>query len=179
MTMTRFSLTHCDCPVLEGLVVQTTDATVLRRAQALLWVASGDSVTAVAQRLCVTRQAVYKWLRLFEQSSVSNLATRLQAAARSGRPATVQGVIEPLLDEVIDHDPRLFGLNSTVWTASLLTQYLHAEHTLCVSVSSVRQALVRLDINGKRPRHTLSLRSPTWRQAKGFLKRGWRRANAP
>ena len=157
----------------------TTDATVLRRAQALLWVAAGDSVTDVAQRLCVTRQAIYKWLRLFEQSSISNLATRLQAAPRSGRPVTVKGVIEPLLDEVIDHDPRLFGLNSTVWTASLLAQYLQAEHTLCVSVSSVRQALIRLDIKWKRPRHTLSLRSPTWRQAKGGLKRGWRRGNAP
>ena len=177
--MTQFSLTRRERRLLEALVVQTTDATVLRRAQALLWVASGDSVTAVAQRLCVTRQAIYKWLRLFEQSSISNLATRLQAAPRSGRPGTVKGVIEPLLDEVIDHDPRLFGLNSTVWTASLLAQYLQAEHTLCVSVSSIRQALIRLDIKWKRPRHTLSLRSPTWRQAKGGLKRGWRRGNAP
>ena len=176
--MTQFTLPCRDRRLLEALAAQTTDATVLRRAQALLWVASGDSVADVAQRLCVTRQAIYKWLRLFEQSSIADLAMRLQAAPRSGRPATVQGVIEPLLDEVIDHDPRLFGLNSTVWTASLLTQYLHAEHTLCVSVSSVRQALVRLDIKWKRPRHTLSLRSPTWRQAKGGLKRGWRRANA-
>ena len=177
--MTPFSLTRRERRLLEALVVQTPDAMVLRRAQALLWVAAGDSVTHVAQRLCVTRQAIYKWIRLFEQSSISNLATRLQAAPRSGRPGKVKGVIEPLLDEVIDHDPRLFGLNSTVWTASLLAQYLHAEHTLCVSVSSIRQALVRLDIKWKRPRHTLSLRSPTWRQAKGGLKRGWRRGNAP
>ena len=177
--MSQFSLTHRERGLLEALVAQTTDATVLRRAQALLWVASGDSVSDVAQRLCVTRQAIYKWLRRFEQSSIADLALRLQAAPRSGRPSTVKGVIEPLLDEVIDHDPRLFGLNSTVWTASLLAQYLHTEHTLCVSVSSVRQALVRLDITWKRPRHTLSLRSPTWRQAKGGLKRGWRRVNAP
>ena len=78
--MTQFSLTRRERRLLEALVVQTTDATVLRRAQALLWVAAGDSVTDVAQRLCVTRQAIYKWLRLFEQSSISNLATRLQAA---------------------------------------------------------------------------------------------------
>lgn len=177
--MTQFTLSCHDRRLLEALVAHTTDATVLRRGQALLWVASGDSVPDVARRLYVTRQAIYKWIRLFEQSSISDLATRLQAAPRRGRPRTVKGVIEPLLDEVIDHDPRLFGLNSTVWTASLLTQYLQAEHTLCVSVSSVRQALVRLAITWKRPRHTLSLRSPTWRQAKGGLKRGWRRANAP
>lgn len=177
--MTHFTLACGDRCLLEALVVQTTDATVLRRGQALLWVASGDSVADVAQRLYVTRQAIYKWIRLFEQSSISDLATRLQAAPRRGRPSTVKGVIEPLLDEVIDPDPRLFGLNSTVWTASLLAQYLQAEHTRCVSVSSVRQALVRLGIKWKRPRHTLSLRSPTWRQAKGGLKRGWRRVNAP
>ena len=177
--MTQFTLSGCERRLLEALVAQTTDATVVRRGQALLWVASGASVTAVAQRLYVTRQAIYKWIRLFEQSSSSELAVRLQAAPRCGRPRTVQGVIEPLLDEVIDHDPRLFGLNSTVWTASLLTQYLQTEHTLCVSVSSVRQALARLAITWKRPRHTLALRSPTWRQAKGGLKRGWRRASAP
>ena len=176
--MTQFSLPCHECRLLEALVVQTPDAPVLRRAQALLWVAAGDSVTDVAQRLCVTRQAVYKWIRRFEQSSISNLAMRLQAAPRRGRPATVKGVMEPLLDEVIDHDPRLFGLNSTVWTASLWAPYLQAEHTLCVWVSSIRQALVRLAITWKRPRHTLSLRTPTWRPAKGGLKRGWRRANA-
>ncbi len=152
--MTPFSLTRHERRLLEALFVQTPDATVLRRAQALLWVAAGDSVTAVAQRLCVRRQALYQWIRLFEQSSISNLATRLQAAPRRGRPATVQGVMEPLLDAVIDHDPRLFGLNSTVWIASLLAQYLHAEHTLCVWVSSIRQGLVRLEIKWKRPRHT-------------------------
>ena len=111
--MTQFSLTRRQRRLLEALVAHTPDATVLRRAQALLWVAAGDSVTHVAHRLCVTRQAIYKWIRLFQHSSISNLATRLQAAPRSGRPVTVKGVIEPLLDEVIDHDPRLFGLNST------------------------------------------------------------------
>ena len=95
--MTPFSLPRRERRLLEALVVQTPDAMVLRRAQALLWVAAGDSVTHVAQRLCVTRQAIYKWIRLFEQSSISNLATRLQAAPRSGRPGKVKGVIEPLL----------------------------------------------------------------------------------
>ena len=79
--MTQFTLPCRDRRLLEALVAQTTDATVLRRAQALLWVASGDSVPDVAQRLCVTRQAIYKWIRLFEQSSIANLAP-----APSSRP---------------------------------------------------------------------------------------------
>ena len=40
MTMTPFSLTRRERRLLEALVVATPDATVLRRGQALLWVAS-------------------------------------------------------------------------------------------------------------------------------------------
>jgi len=170
--MAQFKLNRRARQALEALVVHTDQAIVLRRAQALLWVAEGVSIPQVATQLRVTRQAVYKWLARIQQAPVSEFAVRLQASPRSGRPATVAGIIDPLIDEVIDHDPRLFDFNSTVWTAPLLAQYLAAEHGLEVSVSSVRLALCRLEINWKRPRHTLSLRSPTWRQAKGGLKRG-------
>jgi transposase len=177
--MAQFKLNSRARQVLEELVIRTTTATVLRRAQALLWVDEGVSITRVAAQLRVTRQAVYKWITLFQHSPIRDIALRLQAGHHSGRPATVAGIIDPLIDEVIDHDPRMFDFNSTVWTAPLLAQYLAEGQGLCASVSSVRLALCRLEITWKRPRHTLSLRSPTWRQAKGGLKRGWRPENAP
>jgi transposase len=177
--MTQFRLSRRTRQALEALVVHTDQAIVLRRAQALLRVAEGLSITQVARQLRVTRQAVYKWIARIPQAPISELAVRLQARPRSGRPTTVAGIIDPLVDEVIDHDPRLFDFNSTVWTASLLAQYLAAEHGLEVSVSSVRLALGRLKITWKRPRHTLALRSATWRQAKGGLKRGWQAESAP
>lgn len=158
--------------VLGDLLKSTHDAITLRRAQALLWLDQGSRVSDVAARLSVSRQVIYQWVSRFQQESPHELATRLAAGARCGRPRTVHGIIDPWIDEVIDHDPRLFGYNSTVWTAPLLAEYLKAEHDLTVSVPSVRLAIARLGMSWKRPRHQLVLRSPTWRQAKGGLKRG-------
>jgi len=51
-------------------------------------------------------------------------------------------------------------------------QHLAEVHHLRVSRVSVNLALGRLRIRWKRPRHLLARPSPTWRQAKGGLKRG-------
>ncbi len=157
---------------LEQLLTQTHDATTLRRAQALLWLDRGESVAQVAARLGMSRQAIYKWIDMFERDIALETVTRLEVRPRSGRPRTVAGIIDVLLDEVIDHDPRTYGYNSTVWTARLLAAYLQEQHDVVASVPSVRLALARLGLRWKRPRYALALRAPTWRQAKGGLKRG-------
>ena len=96
-----------------------------------------------------------------------NLQARLADAPRSGRPRTALGVIDPLLAEVIDGDPRELGYPSTGWTNRLLRRYLREFHQLAVSRKSVSRALARLRIRWKRPRHQLALRPQTWRQSKG------------
>jgi transposase len=88
-------------------------------------------------------------------------------AARSGRPRTAHGIIDPLIDAAIDTDPRELGYRSTVWTAALLQAYLSEEHQIEVCSKSVSFAIARLQIRWKRPRHRLALRPGTWRQAKG------------
>jgi len=79
----------------------------------------------------------------------------------------VARVIDPLIDALIETDPRELGYRATVWTAPLLMTYLADEHTLSVSCQSVRLAIERLRIRWKRPRHQLALRPDTWQQAKG------------
>jgi transposase len=87
--------------------------------------------------------------------------------ARSGRPRTAHGIIDPLIVAVIERDPRDLGYRSTVWTAPLLTQYLWEEHDLTVSRPSVSRALGRVGFRWKRPRHRLARCPTTWRQATG------------
>lgn len=176
--MTLLKLNWRERRALEQLLKCPPDATTLRRAQALLWLDRGERVADITGRLGVSRQVIYQWTDLFHRGQPADLATRLAAGARSGRPLTVQGVIDVWIDEGIDHDPRTFGYNSTVWTAPLLVEYLADQHGLSASVSSVRLALARLEISWKRPRHQLALRPPTWRQAKGGLKRGSQRVSA-
>lgn len=160
--MTLFKLARRECRDLEYLLKHSHDATTLRRAQALLWLNRGESVKLVATRLGVSRQVIYQWIALFRRETPVDLASRLAVGARSGRPRTVHGIIDPLIDNVIDNDPRTFDYSSTVWTAPLVT-YLADYHDVVASVPSVRLALARLKIRWKCPRHSLGLRSPNWR----------------
>ena len=79
----------------------------------------------------------------------------------------MHGIIDTLLREVMDGDPRHLGDHSTVWTAPWLRQYLRDVHHIQASLRSVGLAIVRLGIAWKRPRYDLARRAPTWRQAKG------------
>lgn len=165
--MTLVALSPEERAFLEQLMTSTPHAQALRRAQGLVWLADGESPPAVARRLRVTRQTVYNWVSRFVYHRPGNLLQGVTPGVRSGRPRTVHGVIDPLIAQVIDGDPRALGYRSTVWTASLLAQYLWEEHDITVSRQSVSAAIDRVGLRWKRPRHCLARRSPTWRQAKG------------
>jgi transposase len=138
-----------------------------RRAQALLWLADGDPVEEVADRLGVSGRTVYNWVDRFQQRRDLDLGERLADAPRSGRPPIALGIIDPLIAAVIDEDPRPFGYEATAWTAALLQHYLRDAHGISVSGKSISRAIGRLAMRWKRPRHHLANRLATWRQAKG------------
>lgn len=165
--MDDFALSGKERVQLEALIAHTHDARQALRACALLWLDDGESVQAVAHRLGVTRQTVYNWASRLEPRDESEVAARLLDAPRCGRPCTAAGVIDPLIDAVIERDPRELDYRSTVWTAALLVAYLRDEHQLTVPDDSVRLAIARLRLRWGRPRHRLALRPATWRQAKG------------
>ena len=165
--MTILKLKSRERQQLESLAARTTDASVLRRVQALLWIGAGDEIAGVTQRLCVSRRTIYYWVERFQQTDRADLAQRLGNKARSGRPPTAQGIIDPLIDQIIETDPRAADYASTVWTAQLLQYYLAEQHHICVSRRSISYALERLEISWKRPRHQLARRAKFWRQAKG------------
>lgn len=165
--MDDFSLKRKERVQLQALIAHTHDARQALRACALLWLNDGESVAEVAHRLGVTRQTVYNWAGRLALRAESEVAARLSDAPRGGRPCRVAGVIDPLIDEVIERDPRELDYRATVWTAPLLVTYLRDQHQLSVSDDSVRLAIARLAIRWKRPRHRLALRPATWRQAKG------------
>ncbi|MCI0556499.1 MAG: helix-turn-helix domain-containing protein [Anaerolineae bacterium] len=152
---------------LEKFVTATTDAKQLKRAQALLWLTQGDTVEEVAGRLLVSRQTVYNWVGRFEMRADLPIEERLSDGARSGRPPTALEIIDSLIEEVIDQDPRDFSYRSTIWTADLLRQYLKDQYQIEVCSKSVSLAIDRLRIAWKRPRHTLALKAPNWQRVKG------------
>jgi transposase len=167
-----FRLTTQQRRTLQRLVHGTREALLLRRAQALLWCDDGESTTDIAGRLGVSRQTVHNWITGFTTRS-GPVSERLADAARSGRPATAPGVIDPLIAALIDGDPRDWGYAATAWTAPLLQKHLAEHHQKVVSVISVRRAIHRMRRRWKRPRYRLALRSATWRQAKGGYKEAY------
>jgi transposase len=165
--MTIFTLSRMERFALEEIATCTDNAQEFCRANALLWLDDGESTQEVAERLHVSRQTVYNWVIRFQMRSALDMRTRLLDAERSGRPRSALGIIDPIIDKVIDQDPRNFGYRSTVWTAPLLKQYLLDIHQVSVSRQSVSLAIKRLQIRWKRPRYQLGRRSETWHQAKG------------
>lgn len=140
------------------------------RGQALLWLDDGMTVQQVADLLGVHRRTVARWRDRYAERVRWSVSERLLDAPRTGRPPSGGLMIDQLLDEVIDLDPRLLGYRATTWTASLLCDYLDEVHGIDVSLKTVSRALKRLRIRWKRPRHALIRRSATWRQAKGGSK---------
>ena len=176
--MTNPVLKPTERPALEDLIARARDARVVRRACGVLWLHDGESADDIAERLGVSRQTVYNWAERFLERAGHDLETRLADAERSGRPCTAQGVIDPLIEAVIDLDPHDFGYRSTVWTAPLLVHYLSDTYKIAVSCPSVRLALTRVRIRWKRPRYRFVRRPDTWRQAKGGLNTGFSRVSA-
>jgi len=165
--MTYIDLNSKERILLERIISDSKDVRQVLRAYALIWLDEGDAVEEISQRLSVSRQTIYNWAFRFQQRQDFDLSARVTDAPRSGRPCTAKGIIDPLIEEIIDSDPRTIGYGSTVWTTPLLVTYLSKEHNIKVSSDSVSLALARLSIRWKRPRHHLALRSNTWRQAKG------------
>lgn len=143
------------------------DAKQLRRAQALVWLHDGQPVLRVAELLRVEPRTVYNWTYAFRQRTDFDTLARLLDAPRCGRPPTALGIIDPLIDVVIDDDPRDYGYRATVWTAPLLQRYLQEVQAIPTSRKSVSRSIARLGIRWKHPRHRLAGRPDTWQQAKG------------
>jgi transposase len=170
--MSTVSLSGKQRTALEHLLRTSTNARQVIRAQALLWLDDGESVEEVAERLVVSRQTIYNWSNRFKQRAHLPTDGRVADGARSGRPPTALEIIDPLLDAIIDTDPRTLGFGSTIWTVGLLQRYLLTSQRISVSTKSVSRALARLDIAWKLPRHTLAHREWYWRQAKGASSAG-------
>jgi transposase len=168
--MNGFHLDRREYRQLQDLTKRSDDAVVVQRAHALLGLHEGIPVGQIAQVLDLSRQTIYNWVEAFRVRSDWDTRQRLRDAPRSGRPVIALGIIDPLIDAVIDDDPRKQGYRSTVWTASLLQRHLEELHGIAVSRKSVSRALRRLGVRWKRPRHRLARRPPTWQQSKGGSK---------
>ncbi|HJZ58070.1 MAG TPA: helix-turn-helix domain-containing protein [Gemmataceae bacterium] len=163
--MPRIKFRQDQIAALRAVARHAPTARHARRAQTLLELADGDTVTAVAARHRVSRMAVYDWLARFREGGASAW-DRLKDRPRSGRPAVQRAAATEAIRAALATRPTDHGYRHPGWTAGLLRR--HLEHNgVVASRTTVRRALHGLGYRWKRPRHSLARRKPTWRQAKG------------
>ena len=103
------------------------DAQAVRRAQALLWVAQGEHPKAVAQRLGVSRETVYAWLRRLREYAREPVLQGLSDQPRCGRPSWKGQAVVGRIKSVLRQDPQQWGYRAAGWTAALLRYHLQQQ----------------------------------------------------
>ena len=97
---------------LERQVHKSRDALLVRRILAVLYLADGQSVSAVARRLAAARSSVGRWRALWQSYGEAGLAPR-----RGARPVrTMTAPVQTTLRELADTSPRQLGYLRSRWS---------------------------------------------------------------
>jgi transposase len=107
--MAHISLTDSQRQELQHRARRGRDARVVRRAQGLLWLDQGEHPIAVVQRLGVTRESVYAWVRHLQHQGARSLVEKLMEQPRSGRPREKRHTVQELVQQVMDIHPSQYG----------------------------------------------------------------------
>ena len=155
---------------LETIAQGSANGREVRRAQALLWLAAGESVQDVARRLTVSRQMIYALVNRYESRRALPVLERIQDAHHPGRPADKRLSVVTAVQALLKQPPTDYGYRGYVWTLGMLKTQVEKRLTISVSEDTVQRALYEIDYRCKRPRYVLARRDPHWQQAKGGSK---------
>lgn len=129
------------------------DPRVRHRADGLLLVAGGLSVTHSATLIGCSRNSLRRWARRFLAEGRDGLVDH----PRAGRPRKLDMAAQALLETALAASPLEYDYPVTTWTVADLTDLL-GRHGYQVSTATVYRALRRLGYRYRRPRHDLTHR---------------------
>jgi transposase len=155
--------------VLRQVARSSPNAREVRRAQALVWLSSGESVAQVAHRLGLSRQGIYQWVVRYRSRRRGRVRARVGDRPHTGRPPHKLKLVVRVIRPLLSRDPRRYGYRAMIWTVPMLRRQVKRRTGTKVSLYTVRRGLHVLRQRYKRPRYVQARRSPTWRQAKGGL----------
>ena len=119
---------------LRGLLKQTQEARVFRRAQAVREVVAGHHVNTVSETFHLADSALRKWVQRFAQEGPQGLLDR----PRSGRPRKVTCALAKPLNRLVDHDPLEHGSLHSQWSCRALATVFARETGVQLGRESVR-----------------------------------------
>src|SRR5215216_3090190 len=143
--------------------LRASDAFTVRRAQIVSLSADGRRPREIACGLRCAVQIVRNGIRAFNATGVASLT------ATSSRPwsaAPVLGEVElERLRAILHQPPRAFGHARSTWTLALLAEVAQAEglgSASVLSIETIRQALLRLEVGWKRAKRWLTSPDPAY-----------------
>lgn len=129
------------------------DPRVRHRADGLLLVAGGMSLTRAAPVFGCARNSLRTWGQRFLAEGREGLVDR----RREGRPRKLDAAARELLEEALTASPLDYAYPVTIWTVADLTDLL-ACRGWPVSTATVSRALQAMGYRYRRPRHDLTHR---------------------
>src|SRR5579884_2298158 len=148
--------------------LRSASAFVLRRCQILLASGRGERPPQIAQTLGCNDQTVRNVIRRFERDGIDACLTR--RSHRPQRPATkLDGGAAERLRALLHQSPRSFGLPTSLWTLERAADVSFAQGITSERASSatIRNALRRLGVKGKRTKHGITSPDPAYARKKG------------
>jgi transposase len=116
---------------------RTAEARLVQRARLLLALAGGESPTAVARRVGVTRATVYEWAHRFNAEGLPGLPDR----HRPGRPPTYSADERAEVVAAALTRPDELGLPFGCWTLDRLEAYLNEHRGVAIKRSRIDELL--------------------------------------
>lgn len=156
------SLARRDKRKLTRFLRNTKDAAMRVRCTIILALAEGESVSAVARSVVVSRTTVYKWARRYNSEGMEGLVDRrLQSQNKKADEDYLQA-----LWETLRLTPQEFQWARPTWTRELLVLTLAKVTRVSVSVSTMSRALRLIGARRGTPRPTVACPWPKQRKSR-------------
>lgn len=163
---TEFGFDHYDKGRLQRALKKVADKRTFLRLKAVLLIARGMHVQAVANLLDKSIQIVYQWTRLYLKSHRPDL---LYDRPKTGRPLSAKEVTDKRILLELKRNPLSLGYNTTVWTVALLAKQLNARYRCNIKPRTLYRRMKQIGLRCKRPRYVYSEKDPNRTQKKGRL----------
>ena len=162
----EFGFDRYDKGRLQIALKKVKDKRTFLRLKAVLLIAKGMHVQAVANLLDKSIQIVYQWARLYLKSHTPD---SLYDRAKTGRPLCAKEVTDKRILQELKRNPLGLGYNTTVWTVALLAKQLNTRYGCDIRPRTLYRRMKQIGLRCKRPRYVYSEKDPNRAQKKGRL----------
>ena len=149
------------------LARKSCEASLVRRALAVVQLARGRGVGQVAEALSAARSTVYLWARWFREGGIDAL---LEERRGSERRTVTEKVLKEM-ESLLETTPQTLGYLRSRWSSELLAHELRVRTGVAIHPSTVRRALGGNDWVWRRARPTLHIADPRKKQRMRAIRR--------